>query len=40
MPKEGVGVSGPPPSFIPAYKDARFELNEPELTFEIALRYL
>ena len=40
MPKEGVGVSGPPPSFIPTYKEARFELNGPELTFEIALRYL
>ena len=40
MPKEGVGVSGPPPSFIPTYKDARFELNAPEYALEISLRYL
>ena len=40
MPKEGVGVSGPPPSFIPTYKDARFELKGAEYAIDVALKYL
>ncbi|MEM8884340.1 MAG: DUF2141 domain-containing protein [Planctomycetota bacterium] len=40
MPKEGADVSGPPPSFIPSYDDARFRLESPEHAIEIALRYL
>ena len=40
MPKEGAGVSGPPPSFIPKYSDARFDLGDPEHVIEIVLKYL
>jgi uncharacterized protein (DUF2141 family) len=40
MPKEGVGVSGPPPSFIPKYDDARFRLEADRSEHEIELKYL
>ncbi len=40
MPKEGVGVSGPPPSFIPSYGDARFSLGGDQSEHEITIKYL
>ena len=40
MPKEGVGVSGPPPSFAPSYGDARFAHDGALSEHDIALRYL
>ena len=40
MPKEGVGVSGPPPSFIPSYDEARFTLEGELSEHEIPLKYL
>lgn len=40
IPKEGVGVSGPPPSFIPSYSDARFTLDSDRSEHEITIKYL
>lgn len=40
MPKEGVGVSGPPPTFMPSYDKARFTLDKPSSKHEIELKYL
>jgi len=40
MPTEGVGVSGPPPSFIPGYDGARFTLDSELSEHDIPLRYL
>lgn len=40
MPKEGVGVSGPPPSFAPTYSDAKFTHDSALSEHDIALRYL
>ncbi|MHC4449033.1 MAG: DUF2141 domain-containing protein [Planctomycetota bacterium] len=40
IPKEGVGVSGPPPSFIPSYSEARFTLDSNRSEHEIKIKYL
>ncbi|MDF1800471.1 MAG: hypothetical protein P1V81_14940 [Planctomycetota bacterium] len=40
MPKEGVGVSGPPPSFLPTFDGARFMLDADHGEQTFALVYL
>ena len=40
MPNEGVGVSGPPPSFIPTYSEACFQHENARSEHVITIKYL